>query len=118
MMNTSISARVGAWLVSDDTGLSSTSIVAVMMGANPTEIPTHYPYDPSDLGRCLRLLELIPEWGPFMNEMRTASPEWNTLVDHWNELHTLMESECGVHWQHAKSAPRTYARMKELLRPT
>jgi hypothetical protein len=63
----------------------------------------HHPGDPWDLRRCLTISPSPP-----MN-MRHASPQWGVLVDHWRELADLLESE-GDGW-----APKTYARMRELL---
>ncbi len=59
--------RACEWIVSSDTGLSSRHIWAVMMGV-PIERKSH-PSDPSDLGRCLRLLAAVPQWRPRIGEM-------------------------------------------------
>lgn len=97
------------WFVSRDTGLSSESIVAFMEGVEP-ERGFSYPHDPSDLGRCLRLLELMPEYKPKMKAMRIVSPEWRTLIDHWEELSALYYEELP-----SSKAPKCYDRMRELL---
>jgi hypothetical protein len=69
------------------------------------------PYDPSDFGRCYRLLQVMPSWRLRMQEVADAHVNWQPFVDAWEELTTLYELEL-------KSpdgmAPRTYARMRQL----
>lgn len=65
---------------------------------------TDHPHDPDDLLRCLVVSPGAPE------RMRTRSPEWAALVDHWQELRDLVEVE-----KPTGRAPRTFARMRELL---
>ncbi|MEL3893148.1 hypothetical protein [Pseudomonas aeruginosa] len=72
------------------------------------------PSDPSDLGRCLRLLELVPEWKARISEMAIHGREWAALVSHWEELHQLMDDEVGIDWSKGNSALRTYERMKAI----
>ena len=65
---------------------------------------TDHPHDPDDLLRCLAVSPAAPE------HMRTRSPEWAALVDHWDELRNLVEDE-----KPTGRAPRTYRLMRELL---
>lgn len=104
-MTESIEMRALHWATGRDTGSSSKAILAVMTGAKPAS-RHDYPCDGGDLGRCLRLLDLIPEWKPRMGEMRTVSPQWAALVDHWDELDRM----------HANGS-KVYDRMQEILRP-
>lgn len=58
------------WALSGDTGISSKAIMAHMTGYEKTDsFGMQPPSDSSDRGRCIRLLELIPEWLPRLNEM-------------------------------------------------
>lgn len=59
--------RAIKWSLSDDTGISSKVICAHMLGFEPFELSP--PYDRYDRGRCIRLLQLIPEWIPRLNEL-------------------------------------------------
>lgn len=100
-----------AWLGNDDTGISSETIWSVMMGQQPR--PRWYPgtpRDPSDFGRCYRLLQVMPEWRPRLREVAEKYHEWRPLVEHWDELSALYEEELP-----RKTAPKLYKRMKELL---
>jgi hypothetical protein len=98
-----------AWLHNGDTGTSSETIWSVMTG-HPVRCHD-IPYDPSDFGRCYRLLQVMPSWRLRMQEVADAHVNWQPFVDAWEELTTLYELEL-------KSpdgmAPRTYARMRQL----
>lgn len=104
-MNTTIAS----WLNGRDTGASSIAIVAFMEGASG---PFRYPLDPDDLGRCIRLLAIAPEYRERWSEMAQASEEWAALVGAWDELVTLYAIEAPN-----RRAPKCYERMRELLRP-
>jgi hypothetical protein len=100
------------WLNGNDTGISSQAIMTHMLGEHPTS--DTYPSDPSDLGRCIRLLRVIPAWHQRIGEMAKIGHVWASLVTHWDELEMLMSDEVGFDWQKGERAPRTYDRMKSL----
>jgi hypothetical protein len=105
-MADSIAERAMRWTSQGETGASSLTMFAVMTGNKP-RYGYSYPLDGSDLGRCLKLLALIPEWRARLDEMRSAGPVWSALVDHWDELATL----------HAEDSPKLYQRMKAIIWP-
>jgi hypothetical protein len=105
-----VERRALEWMFSDDTGSSSKAICAHMLGVKKT--CASYPSDPSDLGRCLRLLELIPEWKPRIKEMGVYAPGWAGQVEQWDSLAAKMAEEVGIDWSKAKRAPDTYKAMK------
>lgn len=103
--------RAHAWVVSDDTGLSSKQLWAVMMGVPPGR--SYYPCDPSDLGRCLRLLDAVPDWRPRIREMAAQSPEWDALTTRWSELEASFLAEGGsLNPPRGTVMQRTYDLMK------
>lgn len=104
--------RALMWLASGDSGMSSEAICYHMLGMKSDG---RFPLDPSDLGRCLRLLELFPEWKPRMGEMARYSAQWAALVERWDELAEMMADEVGIDWSKGKRAPRTYAAMKDTI---
>lgn len=108
----SIARRALLWLAGGDSGMSSKAICYHMLGM-PSD--GSYPLDPSDLGRCLRLLELFPEWKPRMGEMARYSEQWAALVERWDELAEMMADEVGIDWSKGERAPRTYAAMKDAM---
>jgi hypothetical protein len=105
--------RAMEWLQSGDTGLSSKAICAYMLGG--AAIAEHdYPRDPADLGRCLRLLEKVPEWKPRIPEMARFGAVWKGLAERWGDLDSSMREEVGINWEKGKSAARTYELMKQI----
>jgi hypothetical protein len=94
------------WWRSWDTGESSKTIWRVMMGQHVTMEAT--PRDPSDFGRCYRLLAAFPTWRARLDEMRKVRG-WAPLVDAWPELEALYVEEMSQ-----DRAPKLYAAMKAL----
>lgn len=87
-----MNSKVQQWILDGrDTGTSSKAIVAFMEG-HPVDNGS-YPRDPDDLGRCIRLLEIAPEYRTLLKSMRVVSPEWARLVEHWDELEALYRKE-------------------------
>jgi len=108
------------WLAVGHQGLSSAALFLRATGVRPDILrdgddARHHPRDPADLNRCLLLVATVPEAARALPGMREVSPEWAALVDHWDELAALFHEEAGPDWSKARSAPRTYARMAELL---
>jgi len=106
--------RAVAWIRDGRVGLSSRAIHDHMLGLKAKEGWSH-PWDPDDLNRCLLLLDLIPEWKPRMPEMAQRSKAWAGLVERWDEIVATFLEEVGLNWTKGKSAPRTYALMKQAL---
>lgn len=55
------------WALSGDTGISSSAIAQHMTGSGKRQMQP--PSDADDRGRCIRLLEIIPEWIDRLPEM-------------------------------------------------
>lgn len=102
-----------AWLVNGDTGISSKTIWSIMMGREIKDPYFHAspPSDPSDFGRCYRLLKVMPSWRERLPEISEKYPKWKPLIDHWDELTSLYEEEIK---NPSSMAPKLYKRMKEL----
>lgn len=100
------------WADGPDAGLSSMALVQAVTGARVVkryDDRARHPLDPSDFGRCHRVLERFPELRSGTAKIAALSPVWAALVDAWGELEALYleESPTG-------RAPKLYARMKEL----
>jgi hypothetical protein len=83
--------RAVAWFRGNDTGMSSETIFEVM-----TNIPVKrhdFPYDPSDFGRCYRLLQAFPEWKSRLGEVADRFPAWKPFVARWSEMEELYERD-------------------------
>lgn len=98
--------RIAKWLLSSDTGVSSKTICRVALGVKGEMAP---PRDPADFGRCYRLLEKIPELRDTMSQLPKQCPDWQPLVDNWEELERMWREESPT-----GRAPKMYERMKEL----
>lgn len=102
-MEKSIERRAAEWALGESTGASSKAIARHMMGLPDKWMS--YPSDGGDLGRCIGLLDAVPEWRARLPEMSAYSPAWAALVKHWDELETKRRAGVDV-----------YDRMKEILR--
>ncbi len=104
------------WLLGNDTGSSSKSIVAYMLGIKSRNFDA--PYDPAGIGRCFRLLEIFPEWENRMPEMAYTTKDWALIIQHWESIHKMMDNEVGIDWSKGKNARRTFDLRMEIRRRT
>lgn len=65
----SLEQRALYWALSGDNGSSSRALANHMSGYSFGRWYTGPPSDADDRGRCIRLLELVPEWIPRLKEM-------------------------------------------------
>lgn len=98
------------WIIGNDTGISSKTIWAVMMGAVSAGGWFGVPQDPDDFGRCYRLLKLFPEWKDRLHEVTEYFPAWTGLVREWDRLTELYEKEVP-----SGRCPELYAAMNPLI---
>jgi hypothetical protein len=111
-----LSAEACAWLANGRRGVSSNTIFTHLTGIDA--LGGYYgshPHDPDDLDRCLALLEAVPELRDDIRKMAQVSPYWAALIDRWHEIKRSHIDEVGLGWTKAKSAPKTYALMREIL---
>lgn len=103
------------WIYGVDTGTSSLAIFSVLSShGHLAQLKRDQlgdpPRDPSDFGRCHRLLEHIPEWRPRLAEVAERFPIWRGLVENWSELERiyLRDFESG-------RSDELYQRMQKLI---
>jgi len=99
------------WLLNGDTGISSKTIFAVLVGATLSKADV--PYDSADFGRCYRLLEEFPEWRQRLPEVAAVYPIWGPMVAAWDELTAMYEDGIRTDWE-AKGS-QMYQRMRQLV---
>lgn len=113
--NESLAARraglhdLANWLRLGERGLSSLTISAKLFGHPVLHTSINYPRDPSDLRRCLLLLDATDSHRR-IGEMASVSDEWARLVAEWDSIVAVFAEEAG-----GNSCPRTYALMKKAL---
>jgi len=103
------------WLVNGSTGLSSKCLLATIIHGEPLEggwDAKFHPHDPSDLKRCIGLLDAAPDLRNHLSMMKTVSKEWEILVQHWHELEATFRVEVE---QHPNRAPETNELMRSLF---
>jgi hypothetical protein len=113
-----ISENAIRWLANGERCASSETIFTHLTGIDAlNDWHKDHPYDPAVLRRCRLLLEQCPELMIEFPRMAQVSAVWRKLVHHWAELCGLMDEEI-PEWRkppHGSSAPRLYARMKEII---
>jgi hypothetical protein len=104
------------WLAVGIRGKSSNAIAANLRGVYADD-PTAHPHDPTDLWRCVMLLEEVPELREDFGLMVKASTEWERLVHAWGDLERLLREEAGdcLSDGRAWQSPKTYEALKLVL---
>jgi len=100
------------WFVQGETGISSEALAAAICDIAPDDTWAKYgnhPADPDDFKRCVKFLDTVPEARKHLHKAAALSDVWARLVGNWDELEALFREEYPT-----KSAPKLYARMKEL----
>ncbi|MEX4048732.1 hypothetical protein MZA98_09660 [Haemophilus influenzae] len=54
-----------------------------------------YPLEPSDLSRCVKLLERAPEMRQLSSQNESNFSHLAKMVEHWDELERLLNEEKG-----------------------
>lgn len=79
--------KVLEWMLSDDTGVSSETMVAIAF-----DIPKrgHFgldaPHDPGDFGRCYRLVQSVPEIREHFGKIGEKVKAFHGILANWDEL--------------------------------
>lgn len=72
------------WLSSEDTGISSKTMFSAITG-----IPVgccDIPYDIADVGRCVRMLRILPDLRSQLSKVIELHKEWMPFIDCWKAL--------------------------------
>lgn len=101
------------WLGGDDRGMSS-NVIFHVMADQPKELilgswACYTPSDPSDFGRCYRLLKRFPEWEKDLKKVSDKYSLWKPIIDHWGKLKQLYEEESP-----SDACPKLYDLLQEL----
>jgi hypothetical protein len=118
-MQINISVNAATWLRTGERGLSSEYIFERLTGF-PLLDGWHcdrkpHPLDPDDFKRCELLLRAVPEFRSRLDEMKSAGKIWGRLVNNWQQIVDLLDSEIPGWANDAIGlAPKTYKFMKSL----
>src|SRR5690606_2782385 len=107
-----IQTKVLSWIATGRVGASSKAMAMAACGL-PSD--GSYPHDPDDLNRCLLMLEAVPEERARFDKIAALSVVWSRLIARWSEIEAAFLDEAGRNWSKARSAPRTYQLMKEVI---
>ena len=104
------------WISSTATGTSSKTIWQTLSGIFIPDLRWHdVPHDPTDFGRCYRLLKVMPEWRERLSEVADKYPTWAPFVREWDRLTAMYEEACV---RPDGKAPEMFALMKQLEEET
>ncbi|HHC6515913.1 TPA: hypothetical protein ACN35K_003087 [Vibrio parahaemolyticus] len=106
--------KVLSWFARGRKGLSSECMALTAAGISVNR--RSHPLDPSDFNRCILLIDWVPEVKDHFKAIASLSPEWNALIERWDEINKTFIEEAGFNWSKAERAPKTYALMKEILK--
>lgn len=84
-------SEIGQWLGSGHSGLSSTLMASVALGAKNID-RSNYPHDRGDFGRCYNLLQIAPTVRDYFDDIAKVSPQWSALIENWAELESIFLS--------------------------
>jgi hypothetical protein len=88
-----LSTNAVKWLVSGERGASSEFMFALLNGVKTGDEYPDFPLDTHDFRRCELLLREVPNLRPKFTRMRRAGPQWKALVDGWQDVCDLLDTE-------------------------
>ena len=80
------------WWANWDKGVSSMTMAYLLRGTPPRWQPPQHqdiPHDADDFGRCVRLLDAVPDLRPDLPQLAEKMPEWQPIAEAWDELEVM-----------------------------
>ena len=91
-----VARKIALWMSGNGVGNSSKAIASATLGAVSTR--DDYPRDGDDLGRCLRLIEMVPECRAGVDMLAAVSGPWKRLAAEWDTLAEMhRQGDRGLH---------------------
>lgn len=108
--------KVLHWFIHGEKGISSKAMATAVIGERPNGALSwcNHPSDPADFNRCLKFLSMVPEARQHLDNVAALSDRWAKLIARWDDVERSFLDEVGFDWCNKKSAPKTYALMKEI----
>ena len=113
----SIKHAITDWLAHGERDKPSEAIAFTALEKRAVN-PHHLPMDPSDLRRCLLLLERMPEAAGTLEILAGEDWRWERLASIWDDLAATCIRESGGDLHQTApgaTAPETYRMMQEVL---
>lgn len=102
--------KIIEWMFCGGTGISSETMAAIALGVEMKgSFGFDAPHDPSDFGRCYRLVKDVPEIKLAFSEISKKVPKFAGILSSWDELCGLYERDLSL-----GRSPELYERIKEL----
>ena len=104
------------WILHGERGASSETVFTILTGVRLIEKSKYQaPSNADDFRRCRLLLESVPGLTEKLKVMSCVSPAWGDLVEQWNKISSLMDSEA-PEWRKGKgNVPRTSNMIKSVV---
>lgn len=90
-MNAQDAKELGEWLVSHQTGASSMTMAAIALGAETGRFDA--PRDPSDFGRCYKLVKRLPKIRNHFETIAQRVPVFAGILREWDALCRIYERD-------------------------
>lgn len=106
------------WIIKGEVGVSSQTIWAVMMGVEKVtrqcdDFNYDIPHDMDDFSRCIKLMNLFPEWYDRINEVSHIFPKWIPIIREWGKLDSFYNTIVGMKVSGDDRQPKQSRKYKE-----
>ena len=83
-----LAMKVLQWQATGDVGVSSATMASIALGLDKPFYGSHFgaPHDPSDMLRCMKLLEAIPEIRDHFPAIAKRVPTFKGIIEQWDDL--------------------------------
>lgn len=108
-----LAMKVLQWQATGNVGVSSATMASIALGLDRPFYGSQFgaPHDPSDMLRCMKLLEAIPEIRDHFPAIAKRVPTFKGIIEQWDALVEVMNRECiGERWR----APDAYKLIQKL----
>ncbi len=108
-----LAMKILQWQAKGHVGVSSATMASIAAGLDTNFYGGSFgaPHDPSDMLRCMRLVDDIPEIRNYFPLIAERIKVFRGIIEHWDELVLVMNKECvGDNWR----APDAYKMIQQL----
>lgn len=93
-LSTQAQRELGNWILHGNTGISSETMAAIALGAtNASGYRADAPHDPSDFGRCYKLVQAVPEIREHFPRIAKKVKQFAGILREWDDLVRIYERD-------------------------